>query len=83
MEFVIEIYPMKKFVEGDSNVADYEDEVTHWDILVRDQEGGDYIEEFEDLNWVSLNETVSLLERRYPDAPVDWYLVDNLLVRPE
>lgn len=69
---MIELYPMSGNV-----LATDSEEVTHWDVLLR-HDGGDPIEEYEDLTYDEAEDRIRILESQYPEAITDTQLEDLL-----
>lgn len=72
-DLMIELYPMTET----GTLAQTHDEVFTWDVLVR-PDGGDSIEEHENLSYDHAQEMLSVMERKYPEAILDTQLEDLL-----
>lgn len=73
-KLMIELYPMT----GSGTLAQFMDEVEAWDVVVR-PDGGDPLEEHEDLSYDFATETVIPdMRKKYPEAEIDTQLEDLL-----
>lgn len=70
---LIEVYPMT----NEDTLADKWVEVFHYDVLIR-PDGGDPIEEFENLARAEVDEIVDQMMVKYPGATPDYQLLDLL-----
>lgn len=70
LNLIVEVYPM-----DEDTLADFEEDVTGYDVLVR-PDGGDPVEEHEGL--ANPTECVQRMLAKYPGSTEDWSCCDLL-----